>query len=609
MCPPVPVFLLLVLLATTAIADQPMCGNGPELDEVLRRMADSRAARMRIAGDAAPASLLLRDGTFFVEADPSTMTEYRRFDLAGQSLVFEPRGHTKFAVRRTQLQYVEPTVEPVPFADAEAWYRKYDLSNFAMPLFGQNVTSIYVTAYNGIHLTAPAAENGTFQIDAVEAAVHRNAVLSPLLLTKRKPTHLLHPDLYVQETADAVLITWRSLKGQFFGFDVQAALRRDGSIVFSYKTVRNMEWGAPIVTPGFAPGGRSERMLAAADDPSGDLTTGANSINAMIDVTRVEVVRVGESDLLAFRMKLAKAIDPSAITEAQPLRYWVTAGGALAQIIVERGGTTRVIAPGRSSYDANGQAARFDGDTVELFVTEDSLSLGPGPQRISAYSMVLGGASDAASVELTFDTPAAKIATDLSATSGNELPLPIAEPFVLGALDVEAVWRQIKSTYGGRVLEASVLLPHAALHHRRGVARHEDPTSPPPRVDVGVTRVDLVALAVAVESLEHAAGHDRRVAVHAHLHFGRLVRLHREIGGAEVADDVVLRLHGTVRGHEHEVVGEVLFEPAAVRGPCRDGVLVIELADRLFVACEGGDGEAERGDGERERAGVHRAAT
>jgi hypothetical protein len=415
---------------------------------MLRRFEQRRAQRQRISGDARPAATVLRDGTFFVEADPSNMTSYRRLDLAGQSLVFEPRGDSKFAARRTALQYVEPAGEPFVFAESTEWYRKYDLKSFAMPLFGKSVSSIYVTAYNGIHLSAPAAENDSTQIDALEAAVHRDAVLSPLLLTKAKPKNLVHPDLYIDETADAVVLTWRSSKGKYFGYDVQAMLRRDGSVVYSYKTLRELEWGTPILTPGFSTLTPSERLLAANDDQTADVPVGANSLGAMADIARVEVHRLGDSELLMFRFRLAKAIDPAAIVENQPLRYWVLAGNETVQINVERGGATNVYAPGRSRFERNGQAARYRGDVVELFATQDSLGLAPGDVNIRAYAMIgSNSVADAATVTVDFGTPALKIATDLSATEGAELSLPIAEPFVLGGLDVTAVWDALKAQY------------------------------------------------------------------------------------------------------------------------------------------------------------------
>lgn len=427
-----------------------MCGNGPETDSMLRRMAETRVGRMRVAADAGAPGSVLRDGTFYLEADAQTMTDYRRLDLAGQSLRFEPRGDARFSVRRTALQYIEPGVEPVPFADAAVWYRKVDLQGFALPLFGKSVTSLYVTAYNGIHLAAPAGENEASQIDALEAAVHRDAVVSPLLLSKTKPKNLIHPDLFVEETGDALLITWRSLKGKYFGFDVQAALHRDGSIVFSYKTLRGIEWGTPIVTPGFAALNLSETVIASVTDTAGDVPVGANGLGSMADITRLEIVRLGESELLMFRMKLAKAIDPSVIVDGQPLRYWVLAGDETVQINIERGGATSVYAPGRSRFERNGQAARFHGDVVELFAAQGSLHLPPfGTANIRGYAMVGSNtAADIATLLTPIEPPALKIASDLSQTAGAELALPIAEPFVLGALDVDMVWRALKSSYG-----------------------------------------------------------------------------------------------------------------------------------------------------------------
>lgn len=441
---------LLLLTAVSAFADEPWCGTGPETDAMIARMAARSGQRMRLAADAVAPASLLRDGTFFVEADPQTMPGLRRLDLAGQSLVFEPRGASKFTARRTALQYVEPSGAPIVFADAKEWFAKVDLTSFALPLFGKSVSTVYVSAYNGIYLTPPAAESQASQVDALEAAVHRQALLSPLLLTKQKPKSLVHPDVYIDESAGALVITWRSTKGKYFGFDVQAALRADGTIVYSYKSLRDIEWGTPILTSGFDPETAQKRELSAVNDSIGDVLQGAFGLGAMTDITRFEVLRVNESDLLLYRLKLAKAIDPSLLTDGQPLRYWVTAGVETVQINIERGGATSVYAPGRPRFEPNGAAARYHGDTVELFVMQDSLYLPSGATNFRAFANVGSSGADGANTVITLDSPALKIASDLSQTAGAEMQLPIAEPFTLGALDVAMVWRVLQNNHGLR---------------------------------------------------------------------------------------------------------------------------------------------------------------
>lgn len=456
-----PVLSLLVLLAIPAFADEPMCGNGPETDAMLQRMAARSAQRSRIGVDAVAPASLLRNGTFYLEADSQTMSEYRRLDLGGQSLVFEPRGATKFATRRTALQYSEPSGEPIAFSTAKEWFVKVDLTAFALPLFGKSVTTVYVTAYNGIHLVPPAAESEATQVDALEAAVQRQAVLSPLLMTKSKPKNLPHPDVYVNESANALVVTWRSTKGKYFGFDVQATLRADGTIVYSYKTLRNIEWGTPILTPGFEAAGAEQRLLRAVSDVTGDVQASAN---AMVDITHFEVFRVGETDLLLFRLKLAKAIDPSLIVANQPLRYWVMAGVESVQMLVERGGATSVYAPGRPRWERNGALASYRGDVVELFVTQDSLELPAGPTQFRALATVGSNPADVALIAMTLDPPALRITADLSQSSGAEMPLPIAEPFVLGSLDPSMVWRILKANHGLRDEDIDGLAVYQAFY-------------------------------------------------------------------------------------------------------------------------------------------------
>src|SRR5204863_417212 len=89
---------------------------------------------------------------------------------------------------------------------------------------------------------ATSESNGAYLIDALEAAIYPDAVVSPLLITNRKPSRLALPLLFVNRDGANVVITWRSTTGVSFGYDVQAELHPDGSIVFSYREMRDIRW-------------------------------------------------------------------------------------------------------------------------------------------------------------------------------------------------------------------------------------------------------------------------------------------------------------------------------------------------------------------------------
>ena len=75
------------------------------------------------------------------------------------------------------------------WADADPRFHELNdvlqyLGAFAFPLFGQNVSKLYLTAYNGIHVTRPSISTAS-QFDVLEAAVQPSAMLSPLAFTTR----------------------------------------------------------------------------------------------------------------------------------------------------------------------------------------------------------------------------------------------------------------------------------------------------------------------------------------------------------------------------------------------------------------------------------------
>ncbi|HEY0143645.1 MAG TPA: hypothetical protein VGF48_22330 [Thermoanaerobaculia bacterium] len=445
-------FLLLLLFAFSLGAEE-FCGSGPANDLRLQSLRERRRERIASQAESAP---LQRNGAFYVGTDERIAPGRRAFDLNGISLVFEPRAGSKYAVRREALRYVEPSGAPKRAFDAgggAGWhYLQHDLTAFQFPLFGQQVSRLYLSAFNGIHTAVPA-ENATWQFDAVEAAVHRTPVLSPLMLTKATPArYFTYPSVYVDETPDALRVTWRTAQTNFFRYDIQAELRKDGTITYSYRDVPNFEWGTPIVSAGYDAWNPSERLLAAHDDAKNDVSASAGNAQAMLDVHRLETYRLNESDLFVVRVKLGAPIDPTKIMEATSLRYQVRIGGEWLELQISRTGQSVVLVNNATGAVASA-SARYSGDTIEIWGAQRGMT---GVQNVRVATLMTNSNRtwDVLSGSIVLDEPARSMATDLSAVAnGSELPTPIAEPFVLPALDVYAVWEKI------------------AAHHR---LRHDD---------------------------------------------------------------------------------------------------------------------------------------
>jgi hypothetical protein len=415
-------------------ADVWQCGTSPDND---RRIAALHARPRDRAQSAATAIAppVRRDGAIYLEANDLVAPGFRSFDLLGNSLVFSPRDGNRYAVARESLRYVEPVSEPrsLPQGTLEEL-------GFTFSAFGRNVERVYVTAFGGITFDEPqgGVPVGTNEI---EALLMPQPLIAPLL----QPSLKLFPEprIHVDRTPSSLIVTWRSVPEEF-GYDVQAQLHADGSIVFSYKSMHNVHWGTPVLTAGSDADALPRRVLSGMDVPAGT-RPGVNPVlRDMADLRRIDVLRVAESDVWSVRLTLAAPIDASKLQGDQSLTYRFIFGAEFARIIVRRNGTTVEPFNVQGSLP-EGVAGRVDGNTVEIF----GLQRAPRTDELFVATFAAAtSVADSAVQSVSLDAPPARVAVDLTAASGSELPLPIVEPFVLPALDPFAVWDQMKAAFG-----------------------------------------------------------------------------------------------------------------------------------------------------------------
>lgn len=417
------------------------CVTGPEND---RRVAALHARPRERAQFAASATAgpALHDGAIYLQANEEVVPGYRPFDLEGQSLVFRPGTGGGYAVSRESLQYAEPAAA----GQLLGQFIPADLG-FTFSAFGRSVQRVYVSAVMGITFDEPR-EDVAAGFGELEALLRPQPLIAPLMQTSLSLKPL--PFVHVDRTPSSLIVTWRSFTHQWFGYDVQAALHADGSIVFSYKSLRNMRWGTPVVAAGTRASELPRRVLLSEEIAPGITAAPVDPpLRDMLDLTRVEVSRVAESEVFSIRMTLAAAIDRSKLQGSQSLRYVFIIGEDQASITVNRT-ETLVAAFNAFQAVADGVTGRVEGNTVEIF----GLQKAPGTPRSSELLNVvtfLGGSSRPADVVLStvsLDAAPDRLAVDLSAAAdGSELPLPIVEPFLLPALDPFAVWDQVKAAY------------------------------------------------------------------------------------------------------------------------------------------------------------------
>lgn len=426
-----------------------MCGSSAENDARVR--AAHARARSGVRSLAVP-EVTLRDGAFYLRNDDTITAGYRPFDLAGQSLVFTPSGSNTFTLRREPLRYTEPAGSPVrqfQGAVGDEWhYVAHDLG-FTLPIFGRSVTRIYITAFNSIHFDPPVLQTAMI-FDDLESDVHRAAVLSPLMITSRKPRFLEYPRVYVDQRAGAMVVTWRSSGNAPFGYDLQAELKSDGRITYSYRSVLAMRWGTPLLSRGFDPETVTRTAIQTQEDKAEDVaTTVSAALRPMIDIRRTTVSRLGDADLVAIRIEMAEPIDRTKLAEGQVLRVQAQIDDELASVEIDRL-EVKVRSFTGTRAEVNGASARVSGNAVEIYgIQRQASSAESRVVRVSTALRPPGGGKDDSSFFITV-FPAAPRATtrDLSAVAAEtELALPIAEPFVLGSLSPYSVWKALKASH------------------------------------------------------------------------------------------------------------------------------------------------------------------
>lgn len=443
---------VLLLASLAAAADDDMCGTGPENDRAVRALHERVRAQERVHTNEAPAASV-RDGAIYLQADESIAPGYHPFDLGGKTLLFEPRGASSFRVTQTALDYSEPHGEVVRDFETKTgtpWYSVAHDLPFSVNLFGRDVTRIYVTAFNSIQLDEPAAEEAAMQVDDVEGALHAQAIISPLLITNRKPRFLLYPRVYITDASDAVTVTWRSTGGDPFRYDIQARIEKTGAIRFSYKSVEAVSWGAPVVSAGLQSTSLTRQVIAHRDDRENDVVASFGpAIRDMVDVRKVDVFRIDGSDVVSVRMTVAAPVDPSLLTEGQSLRYAVSLEGE-SQIDIDRHGNVTIVPFGGDRPVAGGASVHVDGNTIEFFGRQGEVA-SPVLRTASVETWVLplNRPVDGVSVDLTLDPAPRHIASDLSSLSAaRELELPIVEGFTLPPFDPFAAYAKIRGQFG-----------------------------------------------------------------------------------------------------------------------------------------------------------------
>jgi hypothetical protein len=421
----------------------------------LDRWVRARDQRLAGAGKVAPSpESRIENDIILLESTASSLPFHSVLDLVGRSLVFVPDGDEAFRVSTTALDY-EPDVgaalDPFVYRDGNDWfYREIELSSFEFPFGGANHAGLYVTAQNAVHFDVPFLGYAD-QYTLLDGLSLEGAIISPLLHTD-PGTIFPIPDVFVRQSPDFVLITWRSGPSEWgFGLDVQARLESSGRIVLSYRAVDEFDWGTVLVTTGTEPWRTDRHWIYSQGTPASGVS---GSVSQMLDLRSVSIERLGESNLIEVTITVSALIRPEFLSSDRYLGYWVqfsdASGGREWIMLYVARDDVQYRTPGWG-WNAYSPAAEFDGNTVRLRVMQDALNLTGTTVTVNVATLNADDepAVDGLSGTFTLGNWSREFGSDLSALPpGSVTSSPVVEAFTLGELNPQNVWTQLKSIYG-----------------------------------------------------------------------------------------------------------------------------------------------------------------
>jgi len=438
------------------------CGTTPENNLELASFhrwnsAMESAVRSKAAANQSRIEPVLRSGMFFHESVTRTTPFMNSFDLENSSVRFSRVDAQRFAISRGPLEYEADRGTLLRTFEGSASTQAYEIRNFDFPFYDQAHRSLTISRNNAIFFGTPATVFFD-QWTSLEALLQHDAVIAPMLLT---------PDgsgpstsVFVREADDRVVFTFQTPGDFRFHYDIQATLFRSGDIRFSYKTIGDQKWGAVVVTSGREPFRREEVLLATGSGPSGDVDPRFPEANhPQLDLVGYTVSRVGNSNVLRFRIRLAQPLDRSKIDPDDPMQYFIDLGDGSPDRLGQIWGLEifpedhGYYVPGRG-YIRNSPAVSIEGDTITLDVLQDYFNLATDEIEMLVYTSILSIESigDEIAAMVTFAPAPFRAQIDFSsqassATATTPMSRPIVEAFTVPTLDPAGVWGELEWTF------------------------------------------------------------------------------------------------------------------------------------------------------------------
>lgn len=251
----------------------------------------------------------LRDGIWIVDSDDTMLYHDDPADLEGTSLRFTPNGGG-YDVSVEPIQY-DTDLGLHGIVDAPSRiYAIVTLSNFNFPIGGSAYGQLFVGTDLAVRTQTPAGagifEWDQYSVPAAGADLFQDRVdrLSPLFYARSSNQGR---NIFFRDTPEKLLITWMTSldpASETFHVDVQAALYPDGSILYSYRSLKNVDNGSPQVFAGIQAWIDGFQQKASVSDP-------VDAGLAAADVVQVTVDEDPASDLIHVRATMAGDIPSS----------------------------------------------------------------------------------------------------------------------------------------------------------------------------------------------------------------------------------------------------------------------------------------------------------
>ncbi|HEY0142252.1 MAG TPA: PKD domain-containing protein [Thermoanaerobaculia bacterium] len=439
----VSLFTLIVSLLTAPVAAETVCGTSREtqrrVEELHRRTRAALGARVAsLANDEQPPTTRFANDVLFVRADELTAPNDDPADLEGISLQITRRNASTFAVTRSALQY-DQEVGPLYATFGRGQVTKELALPFAFPFGAGSYGSATLSVARGVHFTKPVVPQTN--VDAVTLALGSDPMLSPLFDYIGSPGG--SPNVYVKSTANAVTITWRRADANAMTYDLQAVLHSSGDLRFSYRVVRRIGWGGVVVKTGNDAWLAQRTPLATLTDARGEVDPLYGAERGMLDITGVDVARVGGTSLLEVRIHLAAPIDRSVLREGASYLAFIGDSLNRFELFVYR---DRLI----YGNVIDSPAARIEGSDVVLLVPEESLSLTSRTVKVWMYTNAFSTADQLEATVNLGGVPSEPLEIDFSELTSLETAKPLVESYRLPSVNVAGVWERLQHDFGYR---------------------------------------------------------------------------------------------------------------------------------------------------------------